>query len=109
MRLHSGRTFYVDPELPPRRPVGKPFRHGEKFNLKDPKTWSDPTGDHRCVTDDYAEVRVRTWFGLHPKTRKAKERYGSDSACVVKGMVVLVEVGRLPQDERRRKPMIVVA
>ena len=41
---------------------------------------------------------------MHPKARKAKERYGSESACVAKGTVVLVEVGRLPQGERRREP-----
>ncbi len=32
---------------------------------------------------------------MHPKTRKAKERYGFENACVVKGTVVLVEVGRV--------------
>ena len=40
-------------------------------------------------------MRVKAWSGLHPKTLKAKERYGSESACVVKGTVVLVEVGRV--------------
>ena len=49
-------------------------------------------------------MRVRAWTGLHPKTRKAKERYGSESAVVVKSTVVLVEVQRLPRGERRRKP-----
>jgi hypothetical protein len=41
---------------------------------------------------------------LHPKTRRAAERYGSESAAVVEGTVVLVEVGRLPRGERRRRP-----
>ena len=49
-------------------------------------------------------MRVRGWSGLHPKTRRAAERYGSESACVVKGTVVLVEIERLPRGERRRKP-----
>jgi hypothetical protein len=104
VRLNSGRTFYFDPEPPPKRPVGRPFRHGEKFDLKDPGSWPKPTHEHYCLTDAYGSVRVRAWSGLHPKTRKAKERYGSESACVVKGTVVLVEVGRLPQGERRREP-----
>ncbi len=56
------------------------------------------------MTNDYGSVRVRAWSGLHPKTRRAKERYGSESAAVVRGTVVLVEVGRLPRGERRRKP-----
>jgi hypothetical protein len=80
------------------------LRHGEKFDLKDPQTWPEPTHEHHCLTDSYSSVRVRAWSGLHPKTRKAKERYGSESARVVKGAVVLVEVGRLPQGERRSEP-----
>jgi hypothetical protein len=104
VRLNSGRTFYFDPEPPPKRPVGRPLRHGEKFDLKEPETWPEPTREHCCSTDDYGSVRVRAWSGLHPKTRKAKERYGSESAAIVKGIVVLVEVQRLPRGERRRKP-----
>lgn len=49
-------------------------------------------------------MRVRAWPGLHPKTRRAAERYASESAAVAVGTVVLVEVGRLPRGERRRKP-----
>jgi hypothetical protein len=41
---------------------------------------------------------------LHPKTRKVGERYGAATAAVAVGTVVLVEVGRLPRGERRRKP-----
>lgn len=104
VRLHSGRVFYFDPEPPPTRPVGRPLRHGEKLDLKDPKTWPESTHEQHALTDAYGSVRVRAWSGLHPKTRKAKERFGSESACVAKGTVVLVEVGRLPQGERRRKP-----
>ncbi|MDQ3510035.1 MAG: hypothetical protein M3494_18860, partial [Actinomycetota bacterium] len=52
----------------------------------------------------YGKVRARAWSGLHPKTRRAGERYGSESAAVARGAVVLVEVERLPRGERRRKP-----
>lgn len=104
VRLHSGRAFYAEPELPPKRPVGRPYRHGKKFSCKDPSTWSPPTAEHRASSDDYGEVRVRAWSGLHPKTRRAADRYGSETAAVVEGTVVLVEVGRLPRGERRRKP-----
>jgi DDE superfamily endonuclease len=104
VRLNSGRTFYFDPEPPSKRPLGRRLHHGEKFDLKDPQTWPEPTHEHHCLTYAYGSVRVRAWSGLLLKTRKAKERYGSESACVVKGTVVLVEVGRLPQGERRREP-----
>jgi hypothetical protein len=104
VRLHSGRVFYADPEPLSKRPVGRPRRHGKRFDLKDPKTWPESTREHCCVTNDYGSVRVRAWSGLHPKTRRAKDRYGSESAAIVKGTVVVVEVGRLPRGERRRKP-----
>ena len=103
IRMSPRRTFYFDPVAPEKSPVGRPYCHGKKFDLKDSGT-SEPTHEHRCKTESYGAVRVRAWSGLHPKTRQAEERYGSKSACVVKGTVVLVQVGRLPQGERRRKP-----
>jgi hypothetical protein len=106
VRLHSGRTFYADPKRSLERPVGRPNRHGKKFACKDPDTWPEPSFEHRCHTDGYGSVRVRAWSGLHPKTRRAAERYGSESAAVVRGTVVLVEVQRLPRGERRRKPKV---
>ncbi len=50
------------------------------------------------MTNDYGSVRVRAWSGLHPKTRRTKDRYGSESAAVVKGTVVLGR-GRAAQAE----------
>src|SRR5215207_1432854 len=104
VRLNSRRVFYADPEPAAKRLVGRPRLHGEKLDLKNPKTWPEPTREHRCLTEDYGSVRVRAWSGLHPKTRRAKERYGSESAVVIKGTIVLVEVQRLPRGERRRRP-----
>lgn len=104
VRLHSGRTFYADPPTLKRRPVGRPFVHGEKFDLKDSSSWHEPSAEHFSQNAGYGKVRVRAWSGLHPKTRRAGERYGCESARVVKGTVVLVEVERLPRGERRRKP-----
>lgn len=96
VRLHSGRTFYSDPERLAKRPVGRPFRHGSKFACKDAATWPEPPAGHRAEDAGYGSVRVRAWSGLHPKTRRGAERYGSESAAVVEGTAVLVEVERLP-------------
>ena len=104
VRLHSGRAFYADPPTLERRPVGRPFVHGKKFDLRDSSSWHTPTAEHTSEDVGYGKVRVRAWSELHPKTRRAGERYGSDSACVVRGTVVLVEVERLPRGEKRRKP-----
>lgn len=104
VRLYSDRVFYFDPEDPEKRPVGRPFRHGKRFDLKDSETWPQPATEHHSQTGDYGTVRVRAWSGLHPKTRRAAERYESESAAVVRGTVVLVEVERLPSGERHRRP-----
>lgn len=77
VRLHSDRVFYTDAETPEKRPVGRPFRHGERFDLKVLDTWREPTAEHSSQTEGYGDVRVRAWSGLHPKTRRAAERYGS--------------------------------
>jgi hypothetical protein len=106
VRLHSNRAFYATPEQPGPRPVGRPRRHGRKFALPDPRTWPEPAHEHRCRTEDYGEVRVRAWPGLHPKTRRMGERYGCEKAPVVRGTVVLlVEVGRLPRETRKPKKL----
>jgi hypothetical protein len=106
VRLHSGRVFYAEPELPKRRPVGRPFVHGKRFDLKDPSSWQEPSAELSLEDASYGRVRVRAWSGLHPKTRRAAERYGSQTAAVVEGTVVLVEVERLPRGERRRRPKV---
>jgi hypothetical protein len=105
VRLHSNRVFYADPEDPVPRPVGRPRRHGERFDLGDPETWPDPSAEHRCESEDYGSVRVRAWADLHPKTRRIGERYGCEKAPVVKGTVVLAEVDRLPKETRKPKKL----
>jgi hypothetical protein len=105
VRLHSNRVFYAEPEPSFPRPVGRPPRHGSKFDLKDPATWPEPSAEHRCETDVYGSVRVRCWAGLHPKTRRIGERYGCERAPVVRGTVVLVEVDKLPRQTRKPKKL----
>ena len=103
VRLHSNRAFYADPEEVEPRPVGRPRRHGSKFALPDPETWPEPAREHRCLTGDYGEVRARAWPGLHPKSRRIRERYGCERAPVVRGTVILVEVAKLPRQTRKPK------
>jgi hypothetical protein len=105
VRLHSNRVFYAAPEEVEPKPVGRPRRHGKRFDLKDPASWPGPTRQHRCESADYGSVRVRAWSGLHPKTRRIGERYGCKRAPVVRGTVVLVEVGKLPRQTRKPKKL----
>ena len=103
VRLHSNRVFYADPEQNDPRPVGRPRRHGAKFDLHDTETWLDPTHERYCESEDYGPVRVRAWSNLHPKTRRIGDLYGCERAPVVKGTVILVEVSRLPRETRKPK------
>lgn len=105
VRLHSNRVFYADPAQDGPRRVGRPRRHGARFDLRDPETWPEPTHEHRCEDDAYGAVKVRAWAGLHPKTRRIGERYGCEKAPVVRGTVVLVEVSRLPRETRKPKKL----
>jgi hypothetical protein len=105
VRLHSNRAFYATPEQTEPRPVGRPRRHGRKFSLRDSESWTPPSAEHRCRSEDYGTVRVRAWSGLHPKTRRIGERYGCERAPVVEGTVVLVEVGKLPRETRKPKKL----
>lgn len=43
VRLHSTRTFYADPPEQKHRSVGRPSVQGEKFDLKDPSSWHEPS------------------------------------------------------------------
>jgi DDE superfamily endonuclease len=105
VRLHSNRVFYAEPEPSFPRPVGRPPRHGKKFDLKERASWMEPSLEHCCESDDYGSVRVRCWSGLHPKTRRIGERYGCERAPIVRGSVVLVEVGKLPRQTRKPKKL----
>lgn len=105
VRLGCNCSFYFDPgPQPEKRPAGRPRAHGEQFDLKDPATWPEPSHEYHCDDTSYGAVCVRDWSGLHPRTRRAKERYGSGTAAVVRGTVVLVEVDRLPSGEKGRIP-----
>ena len=105
VRLHSNRIFYAAPEVAEPKPVGRPRRHGRKFALPDPETWTPPSAERRYQDEGYGSVRVRAWSGLHPKTRRIGERYGCERAPVVEGTVILVEVGRLPRETRKPKKL----
>jgi hypothetical protein len=103
VRLRSGRRFYADPEGPPAS-IGRPRRHGKKFSCRDPKTWPEPTHEHISESEPYGMVHVRCWENLHPKVCLHEGRGTRGPLPIVKGTLVLVEVGRLPRGERRRKP-----
>ncbi|HET7269461.1 MAG TPA: hypothetical protein VFI90_00095 [Rubrobacter sp.] len=42
---------------------------------------------------------------MHPKTRRIGKRYGSERVPVVRGTVILVEMGKLPRQIRKPKAL----
>lgn len=88
VRLAKNRVFYRPPG--PYRGRGAPRKHGAVFDLKDPATHGEPTGQTSLEDPEYGRVEVTLWAGLH--TRRAAGTSFS---------VVRVQVERLP---RRRTP-----
>jgi hypothetical protein len=104
VRLRSNRCFYADP--PPRGPgsTGRPRRHGAKFNLADPTTWSAPTTTHVVVDDQYGAVTVKAWTGLHPKQQRHLGHGSRGPRPIVRGTIIRVQVDRVPA--RTRPPKV---
>lgn len=102
VRLRADRCFDADPPLAPRSlKGGRPRRHGVKFACADPATWSAPTAEHRVADEQDGTVRVRAWGGLHPKQQAHPDRGTRKPRPIVRGVVVLVEVDRLPRQTRQ--------
>ena len=107
LRLRAGRRFYGDPSLcdPPEH-IGGPRRHGPKMKCSDPRTWPEPSAEHRCEDAGYGCVRVRAWAELHPKVHNHAGKGTRGPLPIVVGTLILVEVERLPRGERRREPRV---
>ena len=100
VRIRSDRVFYPDPEPAPGS-AGRPRRHGERFGLSRPATWTKP--DQELSTHDprYGDVRVRAWHGLHPKLAGRGRWAGGDAPPIIRGTVIREEVEHLPKPTAR--------
>ena len=102
VRLRRGRCFYDDP--PAYSGVGRPRRHGRKFDTSAPTLWWAPSAEHAEDDDQYGHVRGRAWAGLHAKPGQDHTRAKRALKPVVPGTRILVEVSRLPG--RTRTPQV---
>ena len=105
VRLNSRCCFYADPPVAPPSAPGRLRRHGRKFVCRVPTTWPEPTAEHLCRDADDGEVRVRAWSGLHPKLQTRPRGEVFDRPPILRGTVVLVEVGRLPRETREPRAL----
>jgi hypothetical protein len=96
VRISPQRVFHHDPGLWPAGTPGRPLRHGARFALSEPETWTAP--DAKLHTHDarYGTVKVSAWRGLHPRLR-SKRRWKGSGLPIVRGTVVRVDVERLPR------------
>ncbi|MDQ2826306.1 MAG: transposase [Actinomycetota bacterium] len=101
VRIRSDRVFHPDPPPPAPGTAGRPRRHGERFGLSEPDTWTTP--DSELVTHDrrYGDVRVQAWHGLHPRLAGRGRWAGADAPPIVRGTVMRVEVEHLPRPTAR--------
>ena len=98
VRISPKRVFHPDPT--PRTPntTGRPRRHGQRFVLSDPTTWTTP--DQTLTTNDprYGTINVRSWAAMHPKLH-GRGRWTSDQGLppIVPATIIRVEVEHLPK------------
>lgn len=104
VRLRAGRCFYADPPPPPPGKNARPKHHGRKLDTKAPSTWPTLSAEHRSEDPGYGMVHVRAWAKLDPKTQDHPTRGSRRPRPIIRGALVLVEVGRPPRGERRREP-----
>jgi hypothetical protein len=104
VRLRSDRCFYADPPPPPPGKIGRPRRHGAKFNCADPATWPAPTTTHVATDDQYGTVTVQAWAGLHPKQQRHPGHGSRGPRPIVRGTIIRVQVERVPA--RTRPPKV---
>ena len=103
VRISSTRVFHPDPDERAPGTIGRPRRHGARFALSEPETWTTP--DAELVTHDprYGHVCVQAWSGLHPKLHGRGRWKGHDAPPIVRGTVIRVEVEHLPKPTARTK------
>ena len=101
VRIRSDRVFHPDPDPAPPGALGRPRRHGARFALSEPNTWTAPAAELIVADPRYGTVRVQAWHGLHPKLAGRGRWAGHDAPPIVRGSVIRVEVEHLPKPTAR--------
>ncbi len=65
MRLRRDRVLYGNPDTYSGR--GRPRKHGERFAFKEPETWWPASVTVQLETEDWGQVCLRRWNGLHAR------------------------------------------
>ena len=79
--------------------MGRPAKHGERFDIADPATWHGPDQHVTRGSERYGQVTVSAWHSLHQKL--ARQHAWLEHPGVlpdVAGTVIRIQVERLPGD-----------
>jgi hypothetical protein len=78
VRLRSDRVFHA--RAPQRAPgsAGRPRRHGPRFALNQPDTWTEPDAEEHITLDNGSIIRAQAWHHRHPQPRQRRKWHGTD-------------------------------
>ena len=102
-RIRSDRVFYPDPDFKPAGfATGRPRRHGARFALAQPDTWTTPGAELHAHDHRYGDIHVQAWPDLHPKLGTRGHWAGHDQPPIVRGTLLRVHVQHLPKHTEGR-------
>lgn len=105
-RIRSDRVMRHRP--PAVRADGRPGRrprHGARFELQTPTTWTAPDTEHHAIHSRYGQIQVRAWRRLHPELeRRTAWTDHPGPLPIIEGTLINITVDHLPGD-RSPKPM----
>jgi DDE superfamily endonuclease len=101
-RVRSDRVFYTATPAPHQQDrVGRPRRHGARFELSRPRQLPTPDEQLSAISPRYGAVRVTAWHGLHQKLSRQAGWTGFTGVLpIVPGTVIRVQVQHLPGNRR---------
>ncbi|WP_249160280.1 NF041680 family putative transposase [Actinospica acidithermotolerans] len=98
-RIRCNRVYYGDPGPRSAETMGRPAKHGERFDIADPATWHGPDQRIERASARYGRVTVSAWHGLHQKLgRQAAWLDHPGELPNVAGTVIRIQVEHLPGD-----------
>ena len=103
VRIAETRVFHPDPPERSAGTMGRPRRHGERFELSDPTTWPTPDATAELSDHRYGRIAVSAWHNLHPKLHGRGRWKNDDLPPIVRASVIRVEVEHLPKQTARGK------
>ena len=104
-RIRADRVYYAAPAPAHASSVGRPSRHGNRFELADPAT--HPVPDDALIGHNlrYGKVQVSAWHGLHQKlSRQGGWAQHTGQLPVVTGTLIRIQVEHLPGAGGTRTP-----